>query len=186
MFLKLAQADLVRRTVGATPLLLVDEMFAILDRPAAEEFLRRVEGEGPDLPRHRPGKLAGRAARAAFPRAPRGAGVRSVAKQGLSAEPPPSLSGRCSRPRRPGQRRARAAFPPAGAANTLRVSSVSRAGEPTRHSRRDGMPKRVVILGAAGRDFHNFNVVFRDDRGLRGRGVHGDADPQHRRAALSA
>jgi DNA replication and repair protein RecF len=46
MFLKLAQADLVRRTVGATPLLLVDEMFAILDRPAAEEFLRRVEGEG--------------------------------------------------------------------------------------------------------------------------------------------
>jgi predicted GTPase len=26
------------------------------------------------------------------------------------------------------------------------------------------MPKRVVILGAAGRDFHNFNVVFRDDR----------------------
>src|SRR6478672_149553 len=24
-------------------------------------------------------------------------------------------------------------------------------------------PGRVVILGAAGRDFHNFNVVFRDD-----------------------
>ena len=24
-------------------------------------------------------------------------------------------------------------------------------------------PKRVVIIGAAGRDFHNFNVVFRDD-----------------------
>jgi predicted GTPase len=24
-------------------------------------------------------------------------------------------------------------------------------------------PKKVVILGAAGRDFHNFNVVFRDD-----------------------
>jgi len=23
--------------------------------------------------------------------------------------------------------------------------------------------KRVVIVGAAGRDFHNFNVVFRDD-----------------------
>lgn len=23
--------------------------------------------------------------------------------------------------------------------------------------------RRVVILGAAGRDFHNFNVVFRDD-----------------------
>ena len=26
-------------------------------------------------------------------------------------------------------------------------------------------PRRVVILGAAGRDFHNFNVVFRDDPG---------------------
>jgi predicted GTPase len=25
------------------------------------------------------------------------------------------------------------------------------------------MPRRVLILGAAGRDFHNFNVVFRDD-----------------------
>jgi len=26
-------------------------------------------------------------------------------------------------------------------------------------------PRRVVILGAAGRDFHNFNVVYRDDPG---------------------
>jgi predicted GTPase len=25
------------------------------------------------------------------------------------------------------------------------------------------MPRRVLIMGAAGRDFHNFNVVFRDD-----------------------
>ena len=25
------------------------------------------------------------------------------------------------------------------------------------------MATRVVILGAAGRDFHNFNVVYRDD-----------------------
>ena len=25
-----------------------------------------------------------------------------------------------------------------------------------------GSPRRVVILGAAGRDFHNFNTVFRD------------------------
>ena len=24
-------------------------------------------------------------------------------------------------------------------------------------------PQRVVIMGAAGRDFHNFNVVFRDN-----------------------
>lgn len=28
---------------------------------------------------------------------------------------------------------------------------------------RDGVPRRVLILGAAGRDFHNFNVVLRDD-----------------------
>ena len=27
--------------------------------------------------------------------------------------------------------------------------------------------KRVVIMGAAGRDFHDFNVVFRDDPGVR-------------------
>ena len=24
-------------------------------------------------------------------------------------------------------------------------------------------PRRIVIMGAAGRDFHNFNVVYRDD-----------------------
>ncbi|MFZ5472415.1 MAG: GTPase, partial [Pseudomonadota bacterium] len=24
-------------------------------------------------------------------------------------------------------------------------------------------PRRIVILGAAGRDFHNFNLVYRDD-----------------------
>ena len=28
-------------------------------------------------------------------------------------------------------------------------------------------PERVLILGAAGRDFHNFNVVYRDDPGAR-------------------
>ena len=26
------------------------------------------------------------------------------------------------------------------------------------------MPRRILIMGAAGRDFHNFNVAFRDDR----------------------
>lgn len=46
MFLKLSQAELVRELVGASPILLVDEMFAVLDRRAAEEFLIRVEGEG--------------------------------------------------------------------------------------------------------------------------------------------
>ncbi|MDP9119727.1 MAG: GTPase, partial [Actinomycetota bacterium] len=25
------------------------------------------------------------------------------------------------------------------------------------------MPRRVLIMGAAGRDFHNFNVVYRDN-----------------------
>jgi hypothetical protein len=35
---------------------------------------------------------------------------------------------------------------------------------PSRHSSYDNpAPRRVLILGAAGRDFHNFNVVFRDD-----------------------
>lgn len=29
------------------------------------------------------------------------------------------------------------------------------------------MPRRVLIMGAAGRDFHNFNVVFRDDLDVR-------------------
>ncbi len=28
-------------------------------------------------------------------------------------------------------------------------------------------PRRVIIMGAAGRDFHNFNMVFRDDPGTR-------------------
>src|SRR4249920_3182844 len=28
------------------------------------------------------------------------------------------------------------------------------------------MPTRILILGAAGRDFHNFNVVYRDDPGV--------------------
>ncbi|MDH5616505.1 MAG: GTPase, partial [Acidimicrobiia bacterium] len=27
-------------------------------------------------------------------------------------------------------------------------------------------PRRVLILGAAGRDFHNFNTVFRADPGV--------------------
>lgn len=25
------------------------------------------------------------------------------------------------------------------------------------------MPKRIIIMGAAGRDFHNFNLCFRND-----------------------
>ena len=48
------------------------------------------------------------------------------------------------------------------------------------------MARRVVIMGAAGRDFHNFNVVFRDDPRHRGRRVHRDPDPRHRGTTLSA
>ena len=42
----------------------------------------------------------------------------------------------------------------------------------------------VLIAGAAGRDFHNFNVVYRGRDDVRGRRVHRDADPEHRRARL--
>ena len=28
------------------------------------------------------------------------------------------------------------------------------------------MPRRVLIMGAAGRDFHNYNVVYRGDPGV--------------------
>ena len=45
---------------------------------------------------------------------------------------------------------------------------------------------RVLIMGAAGRDFHNFNIVFRDNDALRGRGLHRHPDPQHRGPPLSA
>ncbi len=44
--------------------------------------------------------------------------------------------------------------------------------------------RRLAILGAAGRDFHNFNTVYRDDPVRRGRRVHRHADPGHRRAPL--
>ena len=48
------------------------------------------------------------------------------------------------------------------------------------------MLRRVLIMGAAGRDFHNFNVVYRDDPGDRSRRVHRHADPVHRRPNLPA
>ena len=44
--------------------------------------------------------------------------------------------------------------------------------------------RRVIIIGAAGRDFHNFNTRYRDRRGLRGRGLHRRPDPRHRRPPL--
>ncbi len=39
------------------------------------------------------------------------------------------------------------------------VQSTTEAGP----ARAPGAPHRIVILGAAGRDFHNFNTVYRDD-----------------------
>ena len=39
---------------------------------------------------------------------------------------------------------------------------ASRPSAPTASDPR-GRRRRVVILGAAGRDFHDFNVVYRDD-----------------------
>ena len=46
--------------------------------------------------------------------------------------------------------------------------------------------RTVVIMGAAGRDFHNFNIVFRDDPGVARGGLHRHADPRHRGPPLSA
>lgn len=37
------------------------------------------------------------------------------------------------------------------------------AGTAAGGGHRSGAPRRVVIMGAAGRDFHNFNVVYRDN-----------------------
>ena len=46
--------------------------------------------------------------------------------------------------------------------------------------------RKVVIMGAGGRDFHDFNTVFRDDPDVAGRRVHRRPDPRHRRPPLSA
>ena len=46
--------------------------------------------------------------------------------------------------------------------------------------------RRVVIMGAGGRDFHDFNTVFREDSVRPGRRLHGRADPGHRRPRLPA
>ena len=44
---------------------------------------------------------------------------------------------------------------------------------------------RILIMGAAGRDFHNFNVYFRDNPDYQGGRLYRDPDPQHRGAGLS-
>jgi predicted GTPase len=54
----------------------------------------------------------------------------------------------------------------------MRPMSTTSSTSPTSPTR-PGTPRTVVILGAAGRDFHNFNVVFRDD-------------PDHRVVAFTA
>ena len=40
---------------------------------------------------------------------------------------------------------------------------------------------KVLIMGAAGRDFHNFNTYFREQQRVRDRRLHGHADPVHQR-----
>ena len=46
--------------------------------------------------------------------------------------------------------------------------------------------RRVVIMGAAGRDFHNFNCLFRENPSLTGRGLHSHPDPRYRGSGLPA
>jgi len=42
-----------------------------------------------------------------------------------------------------------------------------RRSEPTASDDKGARPRRVLILGAAGRDFHDFNTVYRDDPAVR-------------------
>ena len=46
--------------------------------------------------------------------------------------------------------------------------------------------RKVIIMGAGGRDFHDFNVVFRNDPDDASGRVHRSADPRDRRPALPA
>ncbi len=41
--------------------------------------------------------------------------------------------------------------------------------------------QKVIIMGAGGRDFHDFNLVFREDQESAGGRVHRGADPRYRR-----
>ena len=47
-------------------------------------------------------------------------------------------------------------------------------------------PINVIIMGAAGRDFHDFNVFYREQPAVPGGRLHGDPDPGHRRPHLPA
>ena len=62
--------------------------------------------------------------------------------------------------------------------------SATRAHRRQRHVERRRSMRKVIIMGAGGRDFHDFNVVFRNDPRHRGRRVHGGADSRHRRPRL--
>ena len=46
--------------------------------------------------------------------------------------------------------------------------------------------RTVVIMGAGGRDFHDFNTVFRNDLGHPGGRLHRHPDPRDRRSHLPA
>ena len=54
---------------------------------------------------------------------------------------------------------------------------------------REGAPasrRRIVIVGAAGRDFHNFNVAYREDPGSKVVAFHGGPNPGHCRPRIPA
>ena len=55
--------------------------------------------------------------------------------------------------------------PPAKAGRGQRLLETLQARHNPDHRRKDVEPKRIVIMGAAGRDFHNFNVLCRDEPG---------------------
>ena len=50
----------------------------------------------------------------------------------------------------------------------------------------DTRRERILILGAAGRDFHDFNTVFRDDPQVQRGGLHGRADSRDRGTPIPA
>ena len=48
------------------------------------------------------------------------------------------------------------------------------------------MVEKVIIMGAAGRDFHNFNIYFRENPRYKVIGFNGHSDSGHRGTALSS
>ena len=97
-------------------------------------------------------------------------------------EPPPK--GCCRNPPNPGR-----FVPKSGPRRVppcVDLAKFSRASNLGPSERISAMPRRVLIMGAAGRDFHNFNVVLPRRPPVEVVGVHRDADPVHRRPDVPA